>query len=109
MCAVLTEHGITISPSTYYEWVGKAPSRQQMRDAELTALIATERDSSLFVATLGSRKMWIRLRGHSHDVARCTVERLLRQHGWEGARYGRKHRTTIPDAGHRRFPGPGRA
>lgn len=104
MCAVLSEHGITISPSTYYEWVAKAPSRRELRDAELTALIAAQRAASPFVATLGSRKMWIRLRGQGHEVARCTVERLMREQGWEGARCGRKHRTTIPDPAHRRFP-----
>ncbi len=41
--------------------------------------------------------MWLRLRGKGHDVARCTVERLYRANGWEGAQYGRKPRTTIPD------------
>ena len=104
MCEVLTEHGVKISPSTYYEQVAKNPTRRELRDVELTAVIAAERDSSPFVTTLGSRKMWIRLRGKGHDVARCTVERLMREHGWEGARSGRKHRTTIPDPMHVRYP-----
>jgi putative transposase len=39
--------------------------------------------------------MWLRLRGQGHDVARCTVERVMRQRGWEGARRGRRVRTTI--------------
>ena len=26
MCAVLTEHGIKISPATYYEWVNAKPA-----------------------------------------------------------------------------------
>ena len=34
MCAVLAEHGIKISPSTYYEWIAKKPTRQQLRDAD---------------------------------------------------------------------------
>ena len=41
--------------------------------------------------------MWLRLRSQGHDVARCTVERIMRRPGWEGARYGRRPRTTIPD------------
>ena len=34
MCAVLSEHGVPISPSTYYEWIAKAPTQRQLRDAE---------------------------------------------------------------------------
>jgi putative transposase len=42
--------------------------------------------------------MWLRLRGQGHDVARCTVERIMRQRGWEGARRGRRApRTTQAD------------
>ena len=63
----------------------------QLRDAEVLALLVAERShpkTGKLAATLGSRKMWIRLRGKGHDVARCTVERLMREQGWEGARYG---------------------
>ena len=97
LCAVLTKHGIPISPSTYYEWVNRRPSARALRDEQVTELIRAERESSRLVAGLGSRKMWLRLRGKGHDVARCTVERLYRANGWEGAQYGRKPRTTIPD------------
>ena len=107
MCTVLSEHGIKISPATYYEWANKRPTKQQRRDEEVTALIRAEREhpqTGKFAATLGSRKMWIRLRSKGHDVARCTVERLMRTNGWEGARYGSKHRTTIANDSHQRFP-----
>jgi len=107
LCTVLTEHGIAISPSTYYEWVGRQPSRQQLRDEHVTELLRAEREhpkTGKFAATLGSRKMWLRLRGKGYDVARCTVERLMRAQGWEGAAYGSKHRTTIADPTHVRFP-----
>ena len=97
LCAVLSEHGIGISPSTYYEWVNRKPSARALRDEQVTELIRAERASSRLVAALGSRKMWLRLRGKGHDVARCTIERLYRANGWEGAQYGRKPRTTIPD------------
>jgi len=88
VCAVLAEHGINISTASYYEWVDKQPTRQQLRDVEVTEGIRSEREhpkTGRFVATLGSRKMWLRLRGRGHDVARCTVERLMRDNGWEGA------------------------
>jgi hypothetical protein len=48
--------------------------------------------------------VWIWLRGQGHDVARCTVERIMREQGWEGARYGSKHKTTIADDTHQRYP-----
>jgi putative transposase len=105
MCAALSEHGITISPSTYYEQVAKAPTRAQLRDEQVAELIRAEREHpgyGRFASTLGSRKMWIRLRGKGHDVARCTVERLMRINGWRGASYGSGHKTTIADQRHRR-------
>ncbi len=104
MCAVLAEHGIKISPSTYYEWVAKKPTRQQLRDAEVTQLILSVRAANKLNVRLGSRKMWIKLRGQGHEVARCTVERLYRTHAWEGARYGSRHVTTRSDETHDRRP-----
>jgi len=107
LCAVLSEHGVSISPSTYYEWIAKAPTQRQLRDAELVEIIRAAREDTKtgrFVQTLGSRKLWIWLRGQGHDVARCTVERIMREQGWEGARYGSKHKTTIADDAHRRYP-----
>jgi putative transposase len=89
MCTVLTEHGIPVAPATYYEWACKQPTRQQLRDEQVTALIRAEREdpkTGKFASALGSRKMWLRLRGKGHDVARCTVERLMRAQGWKGTR-----------------------
>jgi putative transposase len=105
MCTVLSEHGIEISPSTYYEHVAKVPTRAQVRDRQVAELIRGEREHpgyGRFASTLGSRKMWIRLRGKGHDVARCTVERVMRAHGWRGAAYGSRHQTTIADQRHHR-------
>jgi putative transposase len=107
MCVVLSGHGVPISPSTYYEWITKAPTRRQVRDAELVVIMAAAREdkrTGKFVQTLGSRKLWIWLRGRGHDVARCTVERIMREQGWEGARYGSKHKTTVADVSHARYP-----
>jgi putative transposase len=44
MCAVLTEHGIKISPFTYYEWIRKTPSKQQLRDEAVAASIKAFRE-----------------------------------------------------------------
>lgn len=97
ICAVLSEHGCQIAPSTYYERLARVPSRRDQRDERVAALIEAEREQSRFARALGSRKMWLRLRGQGHDVARCTVERVMRARGWEGARRGRPVRTTVAD------------
>lgn len=94
---MLTEHGIKIAPSTYYDVRNHQPSQRELRDQELINLIENERQHR-FVRLLGARKMWLRLRNLGHDVARCTVERLFRQLGITGVtRAGKAPRTTIPD------------
>ena len=48
----------------------------------------------------GARKVWLQLRREGIEVARCTVERLMREMGIAGASARRKKpRTTVPDAG----------
>jgi putative transposase len=47
----------------------------------------------------GARKTWLELNRRGMLVARCTVERIMREHGLRGARRGRKIRTTIPGKG----------
>jgi putative transposase len=92
---VLTEHGLKIAPSTYYETRQRKPSKRARRDAEITRLIAAAREQR-FVARFGARKMWLYLRRQGHDVARCTVERLMARNGWQGALRAKRVRTTIP-------------
>ncbi len=97
ICRVLTEHGIQIAPSTFYEALDRRPTRRQVRDAELIALIEAERKRQKLTARFGARKMWLHLRGRGHDVARCTIERIYREQGWVGALRLKKVRTTIGD------------
>jgi HTH-like domain len=107
MCAVLTEHGVPISASTYYEWMTKSPTRRQLREAEVVAIITAQRKdkkTGKFVQTLGSRKMWIRLRGQGQDVGRCTVERIVREQGWEVHGTGPSTRPRSPTACIRGIP-----
>jgi putative transposase len=96
ICRVLTEHGCKIAPSTYYDNVNRQASKQKLRDAELIALIEKARQKR-FVKLFGARKMWLHLRGLGHDVARCTVERLMAQLGISGVTRGKTPRTTIAD------------
>jgi transposase InsO family protein len=45
----------------------------------------------------GVRKVWRQLLREGFDVARCTVERLMRDMGLRGAVRGKKFKTTVPD------------
>jgi putative transposase len=48
--------------------------------------------------------MWAHLRRQGIGVARCTVERLVRGHGWRGVTRARRIRTTVPDPARGRAP-----
>jgi putative transposase len=96
ICRVLTEHGVPIAPSTYYDAVARGPSARQRRDDQLKAAIARVHGENYGV--YGARKVWLALNREGIPVARCTVERLMRELGLAGARRGRRIRTTRPDA-----------
>ena len=44
----------------------------------------------------GARKLWLQLNREEIFVARCTVERLMRDMGLTGAVRGKKFKTTTP-------------
>lgn len=97
ICRVLSEHGIKIAPSTYYEAV-KAVRRvteEDLREERLMVAIARVHHQNYGV--YGARKVWLALNREGIPVARCTVERLMKVLGLEGARRGRRVRTTRPD------------
>jgi putative transposase len=78
---------LPIAPSTYHEHVAKRrdPSRlsaRAKRDLSLKPEIMRVFTENLEVH--GVRKVWRQLRRESHDVARCTVERLMREMGLQG-------------------------
>ena len=45
----------------------------------------------------GADKVWRQLKREGVQVARCTVERLMKRLGLQGARRGKVVRTTVPD------------
>jgi putative transposase len=100
ICVQLTELGCTFAPSTYYEARRRKPSARAVRDEKLKALIVTVYDENY--RCYGARKMWLHLRQAGHEVARCTVERLMAVLGLQGARRGKVKRTTIADPAARR-------
>ena len=94
ICAVLTEHGTPIAASTYYDARGRRPTARVGRDESLTVDIA--RVHAAHYGVYGARKVGLRLRREGTDVARCTVERLMRDAGLQGVHRGKRKRTTIP-------------
>jgi putative transposase len=90
---------LPIAPSTYYEHRARRSdplrlSRRAQRDEVLCPEIRRVWEANFRV--YGVRKVWRQLNREGTTVARCTVERLMRRMGLEGAVRGRKARTTIP-------------
>ena len=90
---------LPIAPSTYYARmaISRNPelasdrAKQDLRDArEVSRVHAASR------GRYGARKVWHQLRREQHDIARCTVERLMKEHELQGVTRGGK-KTTIPD------------
>ncbi len=95
ICTVLTEHGCPIAPSTYYDHLTRTPSARGRRDEQLKAEIVRVHEANFGV--YGARKVWLQLNREGITVARCTVERLMRELGLRGAVRGKTKRTTISD------------
>jgi putative transposase len=51
----------------------------------------------------GGRKVWRQLRREGEDIARCTVERLMRSMGLQGVIRGKPVKTALGGSGHRAF------
>jgi len=92
ICKVLREHGIGIAPNTYHVANKRPPSPRSVRDAELRIEIQRVFDENLFV--YGADKIWTQLNRENIRVARCTVERLMRQLGLSGVRRGKSFTVT---------------
>ena len=92
---------LPIAPSTYHarKAIERDPSRasdRARRDEGLRERIRKVWSDNR--GLYGARKVWHALRREGIDVARCTVERLMREMGLKGAVRGRKVVKTTPDA-----------
>jgi transposase InsO family protein len=91
---------LPIAPSTYYlhaarrAGAGKLPMRAQ-RDAVLCQQI--QRVFQDNYQAYGSRKVWRQLKREGVVVARCTVQRLMKQLSLQGVRRGKGVKTTLVD------------
>ncbi|MFC0254628.1 IS3 family transposase [Massilia consociata] len=90
-----------VAPSGYWRYAA------QQRNPELRCARA-QRDDVLSVdiervwqanlQVYGADKVWRQLRREGTEVARCTVERLMRKAGLRGVMRGKVVRTTVADA-----------
>jgi putative transposase len=85
---------LPIAPSTYYMFKKRSPSQRALRDEYLKVQI--ERVWKDNFKVYGADKIWVHLNREGIKVARCTVERLMRELGIQGATRGRKPFTTTP-------------
>jgi len=88
---------LPIAPTSYYAHRARRASPEQQparvrRDDALRAEIQRVWDANFQV--YGAKKVWRQLRREGFDVARCTVERLMRSMGLRGAVRGRAFKVT---------------
>ena len=85
---------LEIAPSTYYAHRTRPPSARSVSDAATRAVIEQVHADNFGV--YGARKVHAQLHRQGHQVARCTVERLMRAAGLRGISRAKGPRTTIP-------------
>src|SRR5712691_9791750 len=86
---------LPIAPSTYYEARSRPPCARNLRDEKLKPEIARVHGENFGV--YGARKIWRQLNREGIVVARCTVQRLMREMRLQGVVRGKARRTTTPD------------
>jgi transposase InsO family protein len=91
---------LPIAPSTYYARLAQRRDPEKLsdrrrRDMELKPQIARVFADNF--AVYGVRKVWRQMQREGVTVARCTVERLMREMGLQGVIRGKPVRTTVSD------------
>lgn len=91
---------LQMAPSCYWRHAARQRnpqlrSQRAQRDEGLKADIQRVWHANWQV--YGADKVWLQMNREGIVVARCTVERLMRAMGLQGARRGRAVRTTTPD------------
>ena len=103
ICAVLTEHGCKIAPSTYRASKTRPASARAIRDAAMMQVLMV-----LWVTNrkvYGAHKLWKAARRAGHDIGRDQVARLMRELDIRGvSRRRKKVFTTIADPDATRAP-----
>jgi len=91
---------LPIAPSTYFDHQAKRADPDLLSDrAKRHALLLPEvkRVHKVHFEVYGAQELWRQLGREGFSVARCTVARLMRANGMEGAVRGKPLRTTFSD------------
>ena len=109
ICRVLSEHGVKIAPNSYYGHRKRPPSARAVRDEVVLAeIVRVHSDPQIGRGLYGVRKVHAALVRQGcvdgQPVSRRQVERLMRTHGLQGARRGRRFVTTRSEPGAVRPP-----
>lgn len=91
---------LPIAPSTFYAHAAIARDPDLASDRAKQDAIDRKKIKDAFDDSskrYGARKIWHELRRNNHDIARCTVERLMKAMGIQGVVRGQKPITTNPD------------
>ncbi len=81
ICRVLTAQRMQVAPLTYRNWKTAPPSARVVADAHYCAPTTLQKAVDSAEGLYGRRKMTAHLRRSGHQVAACTVDRLMRDEG----------------------------
>jgi putative transposase len=94
ICRALPAHGVQIAPKPCRKARHRPASARDVTDTQVENTLRDLQNTP--EAMYGRRKMTRYLRRQGHEVAFCTVDRLMRELSLNGVVRGRRHRTTIP-------------
>jgi putative transposase len=97
ICRVLRQAGVQVAPSSYYAAKTRPPSARAVADQQRVQVIRAIHADNYGV--YGVRKMHAELNRRGHQIARCTVQRLMRAEGLRGISRAKGPRTTVPGTG----------
>ncbi len=106
ICTVLRDAGVQVAPSTYYAAKKRQPSAREQRDAVMIPVLVKIWEDNYRV--YGARKLWKAAVRAGHDIGRDQTARLMGSAGIQGARRGKRVRTTRPDLAGGTAPRSGR-
>ena len=90
---------LQIAPATFHRHAAIARNPELASDRAKQDTVDLEKIKAVHGRSrgrYGARKVWHQLRRDGHDIARCTVERLMHLQELQGVVRGQK-KTTIPD------------
>ena len=91
---------LPIAPSSYHAHAARRRDPARLPDRARRDLVLKPEIRRVFsenFSVYGVRKVWRQMKRDGFDVARCTVERLMREMGLQGVIRGKPVKTTLSD------------